>query len=376
MQPLSLQPLPLQPPPRIKDAENIRPLRFGHTAESLTLSPRAAAQRLHQAREQFHAAAADAQLDDPLGPYVKFIRSLRRLAPTESRTEVCELIVAACARFETVSLYANDRRFISLWRDYADFAADPPAVFRRACAAGIAKFSVPFHFAHVRSLLDANQPRAALVAAAAAVEAVHASDKAEVSSALHRLTEELAAKGVSATAYVPSTAWMPAGATRLTGTRQQTRPRALSAPANAFPLPPPIRNTSTVFHVDADFDDDLSGISPVTSALAGMPTTDVFGGAENAFPVRPLSARPTAALAARLRARSVAPHRPKLALLHDSESLSFSRPPVTPPHVIKKDGKRTTRLVATAAFVPFGECSLDEARLLALGFGTCPPSPP
>ncbi|KAH3681993.1 hypothetical protein WICPIJ_007038 [Wickerhamomyces pijperi] len=118
------------------DKENIQSLREGRSASALkqllTSSSDEIKLRRVEERQQFEEALREIdELDDPLEPYLQYIKWTNENYPSGATAEsgLMSLLERCCSQFQDTAYYKNDPRYLRVWLLYAKCSPTPRDTF-------------------------------------------------------------------------------------------------------------------------------------------------------------------------------------------------------------------------------------------------------
>ena len=129
--------------------ENVLPIKCGRSAKALNkvlcqaqdpwdshsaAVPSSRDSRLHEQQQAFEDRVSAGDADDPLKPWLRYIKWAQRTFPSGGRlplgSGVMELLERCTRTFRREARYRNDERYIKVWIRYADLLKNPSDVFK------------------------------------------------------------------------------------------------------------------------------------------------------------------------------------------------------------------------------------------------------
>ncbi|CAN6627835.1 spindle assembly checkpoint component Mad3p [Trichomonascus vanleenenianus] len=142
--------------------ENIAPLREGRSAaalaETFASTPLEAKTSQHAERQQFEELLAGAdELDDPLEPYLDYIRWVNDKFPQGHTAEsgLIPLLERCTSQFRDTSYYKNDPRYLRVWMTYVKYSDAPKELFTYLSRKDIGQ-QLSTYYEEYASYLEAN----------------------------------------------------------------------------------------------------------------------------------------------------------------------------------------------------------------------------
>lgn len=116
--------------------ENIAPLRSGHSASALARSfqkaPMDSKTELDARRAEFEKQIAEsAELDDPIQPYLDYIKYINELYPQGHTAEngLVHVLERCTSQFRDAPYYKDDARYLRVWIQYAKYSDAPKELY-------------------------------------------------------------------------------------------------------------------------------------------------------------------------------------------------------------------------------------------------------
>lgn len=148
--------------------ENIAPSTSGHSAASLAkvFSVDAAESRPGQAakRQEFEKQIAESgELDDPIEPYLEYIKWTNDEFPQGHNAEsgLLQLLERCTSEFRDASFYKDDSRYLKVWMQYIKYSDAPKEIFTYLARKEIGKHLATFYEEYAAYLESSGRKRQA-----------------------------------------------------------------------------------------------------------------------------------------------------------------------------------------------------------------------
>jgi checkpoint serine/threonine-protein kinase len=120
--------------------ENIAPVQSGHSASALARTfgkdPLSSRSELDTQRASFEKQIAESEeLDDPIQPYLDYIKYINELCPQGHTAEngLVQILERCTSQFRDAPYYKDDSRYLKVWIQYAKYSDAPKELYTYLC---------------------------------------------------------------------------------------------------------------------------------------------------------------------------------------------------------------------------------------------------
>eukprot|EP00271_Cylindrocystis_brebissonii_P022775 TRINITY_DN8896_c0_g2_i1.p1 TRINITY_DN8896_c0_g2~~TRINITY_DN8896_c0_g2_i1.p1 ORF type:complete len:1258 (+),score=233.30 TRINITY_DN8896_c0_g2_i1:115-3888(+) len=137
--------------------ENVQPLKKGRNADLLNTALECQTEKrnvpkLLEERRALLQAIASYCGDDPLRPWLRYIKWVKESYPSSTHTELLPVLEECTRTFQKDGRYADDIRYLRVWIHYADCCAEPREIFQFLEANSIGQSHALFYEAYATFL--------------------------------------------------------------------------------------------------------------------------------------------------------------------------------------------------------------------------------